>query len=79
MAIVQVLIEKLALRVARFGLELLDLRIDMAIADQDVWPAVVVHVEKTAPPSQKLCVRPESCGKSGVFEVIVGELFGTET
>src|SRR3954468_10093613 len=68
MAIVQVLIQKLALRVARLGLELLDLGIDMAIADQDVRPAVIVHVEKTAAPSEELRVRAQACDKGSVFE-----------
>src|SRR5260221_1971177 len=48
------LVEELALRVARFRLELLDFGIHVAVADENVGPAVVVHVKKTAAPAKIL-------------------------
>src|ERR1700722_2484314 len=54
MQVAQIAIKQLALGVAGFGLELLNFGIDVAVADQDVGPAAVVHVEKSAPPSQIL-------------------------
>ena len=46
----------------------------MAVADQNVGPAVVVHVKKTAAPSQILGVRAQSGRESGVFKIAVAEV-----
>ena len=59
MTVPQILVEQLALRVSGFGFQLLDFRIDVAVTDQDVGPAVVIHVEKSAAPAQELRVRPK--------------------
>ena len=40
----------------------------MAVADQNIGPAVVVHIEESAAPAQELGVRSESRGEGGVFE-----------
>src|SRR5580704_7392859 len=56
-AVPQILVEQLALGIAGFSLQLLDLRIDVAVADQDVGPSVVIHVEEAAAPTQELRVR----------------------
>src|SRR6185369_14377329 len=53
-AIAQVLVDELLLRVARFRLELFDFGIHVAIANQDVRPAIVVGIEKSAAPAQEL-------------------------
>jgi hypothetical protein len=65
---VHILVEQLALRVARFGAQLLHLRIDMAIADEDVGPAITVEIEKTNAPAEILRVAAESGGESGIFK-----------
>ena len=41
----------------------------MTVADQDVGPAVIVHIEKAYPPAQKLRVRAQACGERGVLEI----------
>src|SRR5213593_2088905 len=67
-AVAEIFVEQLLLRVAGFGLELLDFGIDMAVADENVRPAVVVHIEEAAAPAEILRVRAEAGGKSGVLE-----------
>src|SRR5882724_3477690 len=69
MAVAQVAIEQLALGIAGLGLKLLDLWVNVAIADQDVGPAVVVYIEESAAPSQILRVRTQSGSESRVFEI----------
>src|SRR5947207_639248 len=54
--VAEIFVEQFALRITRFRLELLDFGIDVAVADEDVGPAVVVHVKKTAAPSEILRV-----------------------
>ena len=56
-AVAEVAIEQLALTVSGFGFQLLDFGIDVAVADQNVGPAVVVVIEEAAAPAQKLGVR----------------------
>src|SRR5437868_11058902 len=68
MAIVQILVKQLPLRVSRFRLELLDLRIDMPVANQDVRPAIVIHVKKSATPAKELGVRSQTRSKGRVLE-----------
>src|SRR6185312_8202092 len=67
--VAHVAIENLALRVSRLGFQLLDLRINVPVTQQDVGPAVVIHIEETAAPAQVLGVQAESRGKSCVFEI----------
>src|SRR5256885_7519819 len=67
-AVAQIAIEKFALRVAGFGGELFDFRIDMAVADEDVGPTVVVKIEKAAAPAEILRVFAETGLKRGVFK-----------
>src|SRR2546425_10566760 len=73
-AVAEIFVEQLLLRVAGFGLELLDLGIDVTVADENVGPAVVVHVEKAAAPAEILRVRAESGGESGVLEIGAAEI-----
>src|SRR5439155_8595542 len=61
--------EQLALRITCFGLQLLDLGIDVAVADKNVGPAVVVHVEETAAPAEILRVLAETALIGGVLEI----------
>src|SRR2546425_7120298 len=68
-AVAEIFVEQLLLRVAGFGLELLDFGIDVAVANENVGPAIVVHVEKAAAPAEILRVRAESGGGSGVLEI----------
>src|SRR5205807_6815443 len=70
----QVAIDKLALRVSGLGFELLDFRIDVAIADQDVGPAIVIHVEETAAPAEVLSVGAKAGGEGCVFETGAAEI-----
>src|ERR1017187_1608501 len=65
----QIVVKQLALRVSGFRFQLLDFRTDMAIADQNVRPAVVIHVEEATAPAQVLGVRAETRGESGVFKI----------
>src|SRR3989442_10075704 len=73
-AVAQILVKELALRVARFRLELLDFGIDVPVTDEDVGPAVVVHVEKTATPAEILSVPAEASLESGVLETGAAEV-----
>src|SRR5229473_3114309 len=72
--VAQILVKQLALRVAGFGLELLDFRIDVAVANENVGPAVVVHVEKPAAPAEILGMLPEAALVSGVLEIGAAEI-----
>src|SRR2546426_2846257 len=65
----QVSIEQLALRISGLGFELLDFWIYMPVTDQDVWPAIVVHIEESAAPAKILRVRTEAGSKSSIFEI----------
>src|SRR5271157_1045947 len=67
-AVVQILVQQFALGVSGFTFDLLDFGIDVAVADQNVGPAVVLHVEKTAAPAQKLGVRAQTRREGDVFE-----------
>ena len=46
----------------------------MAVADQDVRPAVVIHVEESAAPAKILRVRSKAGGKGGVLETGIAEI-----
>src|SRR5207245_8414527 len=67
--VAQVAVEQFALRVAGLGLELLDLGIDVAIADQNVGPAVIVHIKKSAAPPEVLRMHAQACSEGGVLEI----------
>src|SRR6202140_4125805 len=69
MPIALVAIQQFSLSVAGFGSQLFDLGINVAIANQDVGPAVVIEVEKSAAPSQILRVHAQSTGESCVVEI----------
>src|SRR5260370_4438187 len=73
-AVAEIFVEQLALRVAGFGLELLDFGIHVAVADENVGPAVVVHVEKAATPAKGLSVPAEAGLKSGIFKIPAAEV-----
>src|SRR5437762_8764657 len=73
-AVSQVSIEQLALRISGFGFELLDFWIYMPVTDQDVWPAIVVHIKKSAAPAKVLRVRAEAGGKSWIFKIRAAEV-----
>src|SRR3989441_4273970 len=73
-AVAEIFVEQLLLRVAGFGFELLDFGIDVAVANENVGPAVVVHVEKAAAPAEILRVSAESSGESGVLEIGATEI-----
>src|SRR5229473_2372588 len=67
--VAQILVQQLALRVARFGFQLLDFRINMSIAEEDVRPAVIVHVEKAAAPAEILRMLAEAALVGAVLEI----------
>src|SRR5947199_10608939 len=73
-AVSQVSLEQLALRISGFGFELLDFWIYMPVTDQDVWPAIVVHIKKSAAPAKVLRVRAEAGGKSCIFKIRAAEV-----
>src|SRR5205823_6152663 len=62
------------LRVACFRFELLDFGIDVAVANQDVSPAVVVEAENAAAPAKILRVLAKTALKRGVFEACPAEI-----
>src|ERR1700727_1126658 len=64
----QIVVKQLALGIARFRLELLDFRIDVAVTNENVGPAVIVEIEEAATPAQILRVRAQPCSKGVVFE-----------
>src|SRR5207253_8848752 len=68
---VAIAIEQLALRVAGFGGQLLDLGIDVAVADQNVGPAVVIHVKKSAAPTQIARIQSQAAFKGAVFKISI--------
>src|SRR5260370_30908015 len=72
--VTQVAIEKFALGVSGLGLQLFDLGIDVAVADQDVGPAVVVEIEKAAAPAEIFGGEAESGGEGGVLEAAAAEM-----
>ena len=67
-AVAQIAIEKLALRIAGFGGELFDFGIDVAVADEDVGPTVVVKIEEAAAPAEILRMLAETGLERGVFK-----------
>src|SRR3954468_6725211 len=40
----------------------------MAVANQNVWPSIIVHIEKAAAPAKKLRVTPKTSGEGGVLK-----------
>src|SRR5271157_212109 len=68
-AVVQITVEQFLLGIAGLGGELFDFGIDVAVADEDVGPAVVIEVEPTASPTQVLRVQAEAGLEGGVLEV----------
>ena len=55
-SVAQVAVEVLVLGIWGFDVQLFDLGIDVAVAEQNVGPAVVVHVEEAAAPAEILRV-----------------------
>src|SRR6185437_12426181 len=72
--IAQVAVHQLALGVAFLGGEPFHYRIYVAVADEDVGPAVVIHVEPAAAPAQKARVQAQTGGVGGVLEVSVAQV-----
>src|SRR5262249_54404596 len=66
--VAQIAVEQFALRITCFGGELFDLRIDVAVAEKNVWPAVVIKIKKAAAPTQILGVLAEAGRKCCIFE-----------
>src|SRR5207253_7423359 len=62
-------IEQLTLRIPCFGFQLFDFGIHVSVADENVGPAIIVHVKKAAAPSQVLRVHSQASGKSGIFKI----------
>ena len=57
MTIAQIAIQQLALCIAGFRPKLFHFGIDVPIADEDIKPTVVVHIEESAAPTEVLCVQ----------------------
>src|SRR5690242_12889785 len=68
MSIALIFVQQLLLRIAGLRFELLHFRINVTVANQNVRPAIVVHIEKSAAPAEKLRVPPESGGESRILE-----------
>src|SRR5439155_22630549 len=73
-AVSQVSIEQLALRISGFGFELLDFCIYMPVTDQDVWPAIVVHIKECAAQAKILRVRNDAGSKSCIVKIRAAEI-----
>src|SRR5580704_3696676 len=69
MSVAQIPVKQFTLGITRFGVELFDIGINVAVADQNIGPAIVVEIQESAAPSQKLRVRAQPRGKRGVLEV----------
>src|SRR6202162_2768339 len=69
MSVPQIAVEQFTLGITRFGFQLFDLGINVAVADQNIGPAIVVEIEEPATPSQKLRVRAQPRGERGILEV----------
>src|SRR4051794_33884272 len=67
--VAQIFVQQLSLRIPRFGLQLPDLGIDMPVADQDVGPAIVIHIEEPASPTKVLRMQAEAGGEGCVLKV----------
>src|SRR5207245_5065618 len=72
--VAQIFVQELTLWITRVGLKLLDFGIDVAVADEDVRPAIVVHVEETAAPAEILRVLAETALIGGVLEIRAAEI-----
>ena len=46
----------------------------MSIADQDVGPAIIVHIEKAAAPAEILSVRPQPRGKRRILKIPIAAI-----
>ena len=62
-SVAEVAVHDLALLVARLRLDPLDLRIDVAIDDEEVEPAVVVEIDEADAPSEPAGVQPDAGGE----------------
>src|SRR4029077_9759447 len=74
MAVAEIAIQKFALRISRLCLELLNLGIHVPIADQNVRPAIVIEIQESATPPEKLRVRAQARGESCVFKVAATQI-----
>src|SRR5580700_4735932 len=74
MPIAEISIQKFALRVPRLCLELLNLGIHVPVADENVRPAVVIEIQESATPSEKLRVRAQTRGESCVLKVAAAHI-----
>src|SRR5262249_41048703 len=68
-SVAQILVEELLLRIAGFGLELLHFGIDVAVADENVRPAIIVGIEKATAPTKVLGVTAKPSLKGGILEI----------
>src|SRR5215467_8383095 len=59
-AVAQVAVKNLALAIAGFGSGITDLRIDVAVAEKNIGPAVIVEVEKSGAPAQEAGIAAET-------------------
>ena len=70
-AVAEIAVHDLALLVSGFGRELLHLRIDMTVGEEQVQPAVVVEVQEGSPPAQPPGVDAHAAHEGPVVAVAV--------
>ena len=68
------MIEHLALAIAGFARFLAHFGIDVAVASEDVGPAIVIEIEKAGSPAEKARVAPEPGLEGHVFEIVVAQV-----
>src|SRR5258706_15897395 len=73
-AVAQVAVEHFPLAVARFGAGVADFRVDVAVAQQNIGPAVVIEIEKRRAPAEKTRVAAQARLKRGVVESVVAQV-----
>ena len=66
-SVAQVAIHDLALFVAGFGLELADFRIDVAVDEEQIEPAVAVEIEKADAPAEPPRVEAEAARERAIL------------
>jgi hypothetical protein len=74
LAVAQVAVEILSLRVACIDLGAVHLGIDVAVGDKNVEPAVVVDVDEADAPAQQARVDAKACLVGAVVEGAVAEI-----
>src|SRR5262249_38568228 len=72
--VAQVAVEHFALAVTNLPLQLIHLRIDVAVDQKNVQPAVILQIEETASPTEPTCVNANPRVEGHVIETVLAEI-----